>query len=101
MTNHCLKCRAPLAPHTGPGRPASYCGKACRRLAEFEARRLDRRIAGYEEQLRTTLANRDPFGLDVDHLGRTRRQRLGDLRRWIREDEERLRALLSGAPADV
>ncbi len=46
------------------------------------------------------LANRDPFGNDIDQLGRTRRQRTADLRKWIREDEQRLRALFSGAPAD-
>jgi|CXWK01.1.fsa_nt_gi hypothetical protein len=94
MTTHCLKCRAPLAPHTGPGRPASYCGSACRRLAEYEIRRIDRRLADYVLKLREAQADREPYGVDTDHLGRTKRQRVADLRKWIAEDEDRLRALV-------
>ncbi len=32
------------------GRPPTFCGVACRRVAEHELRRLDRRLAGLEEE---------------------------------------------------
>jgi hypothetical protein len=45
----CLVCSAPLErPDTG--RPPSYCSPGCRRAAEYELRRLQRRLQGLEEQ---------------------------------------------------
>lgn len=88
----CIKCGSPLAPKAGTGRPAIYCGESCRRLVEYEIRRLDRRIAGYELELRG-LRYDGPD--DFDDTERQKRMRA--LRRWITEDEARLLALLSGA----
>ena len=91
----CLKCSSPLEPRAGAGRPAIYCGEPCRRLAEYEIRRLDRRIAGYEQELR---------GLRYDGPGfddSERLKRMRALRRWIAADEARLRLLLGGQPAGV
>lgn len=90
----CLKCGATLAPAEGPGRPSTYCGEACRRLAEFELRRLDRRLAKYEAELREELADRNEPDAWIDNLGRDRPQRIRDLRKWIKADEARLRQLV-------
>jgi sugar-specific transcriptional regulator TrmB len=79
------------------GRPPSYCSAPCRRLAEYEIRRLDRRLGRYEDQLREELADRNEASHWVDNLGRTRTQRLNDLRKWIAADESRLRELAGGA----
>lgn len=88
----CLKCSSPLEPRAGAGRPAIYCGEPCRRLAEYEIRRLDRRMAGYEQELRG-LRYDGPD--DFDDTERLKRMRA--LRRWIAADEARLRLLLGGS----
>jgi hypothetical protein len=36
----CLKCKKPLEPMAKKGRKQRYCSVACRRLTEFETRRL-------------------------------------------------------------
>lgn len=46
----CLICHRPIEPKEGPGRPNVYCSPACRRTAEHEVRRLDRRLERLEEQ---------------------------------------------------
>jgi hypothetical protein len=48
----CRFCQSPLAPVGGRGRPASYCGERCRRLAEFRVRVLRRRHAALEMLVR-------------------------------------------------
>src|SRR5262245_37500217 len=97
----CLKCGAILDRPSGPGRPARYCSDACKRLVEFELRRLDRRLASYYDQLREERADRTPASeAFVDNLGRTRAQRIGDLRKWIAADERRLRDLVGGGADD-
>lgn len=88
----CIKCGSLLAPKAGTGRPAIYCGEPCRRLVEYETRRLDRRIAAYELELRG-LRYDGPD--DFDDTERQKRMRA--LRRWIVDDEARLRVLLGGA----
>lgn len=47
----CIKCGAALQEQTGRGRPALYCGRACRRAAELEIRRINNRLSGLEDQL--------------------------------------------------
>jgi hypothetical protein len=93
----CLKCGTPISAAPGPGRPPTYCGETCRRLTEFELRRLDRRLSRYADELREEQADRNPADAWIDNLGRTRTQRLNDLHRWIAEDEARLRELVGGA----
>lgn len=92
----CLKCRAPLPVRSGTGRPAVYCGETCRRLAEYEIRRLDRRLGRYEDELREELADRNPADHWIDNLGRSRPQRINDLKKWIAADEQRLREITGG-----
>lgn len=99
MAKHltCLRCAALLPEGADTGRPARYCGDTCKRLVEYEVRRLDRRISGYALQLREEQADRTPADEAwIDELGRTRAQRMGDLRRWIKTDSERLSLLLGG-----
>lgn len=98
---NCTKCGAPLEAVPGPGRPSNYCGTTCRRLVEYEIRRLDRRIAGYEFQLREEQADRNAPAAWIDNLGRTRTQRINDLRKWVRADEQRLRELIAGNQSET
>lgn len=87
---NCATCGAELpAAKGGPGRPPSYCGVACRRLAELQIRTLSRRIDAYRIEQRE-LKYRGPEYFDDE-----REKRLRALRRWIRTDEERLRLLLA------
>jgi len=93
----CLRCGTALGDGPPTGRPPRYCGDLCKRLTEYEVRRLDRRLSGYEIELREELADRTAAAdAWIDKLGRSRAQRIGDLRRWIKADTERLRALLGG-----
>lgn len=93
---NCAKCGMPIEHDGGPGRPPTYCSATCKRLVEFELRRLDRRLANYALELREELADRLPARRWVDNLGRDRDQRIADLKTWIAADEERLAQLLSG-----
>jgi hypothetical protein len=93
----CARCGVEIEP-AAHGRPPRYCSEACKRLTEFEIRRLDRHLAGYRFQLREELADRTPADRAfVDSLNRTRAQRIRDLRRWIAEDEARLRELVGSS----
>ena len=93
----CAKCGTALAPYVGTGRPSAYCGEVCRRLAEYEIKRIDRRLAQDQLQLREELADRNEPDAWIDNLGRNRRQRIGDLRKWIKADEARLRELVGSS----
>src|SRR5262245_54118396 len=90
----CVKCGSPLERASGAGRPPTYCGDACKRLVEYEVRRIDRRLSKYEDELREEQADRNGADHRIDNLGRTRTQRINDLRKWIQADEERLAQLL-------
>ncbi|MBL8340036.1 MAG: hypothetical protein JNL30_01110 [Rubrivivax sp.] len=91
----CLKCSAPIELAPGPGRPPRYCGVTCKRLVEYEVRRLDKRIAAYELELRGLQFDGPDL---VDNAQRQKRMRA--LRGWIRTDQERLRVLLNGGRSD-
>jgi hypothetical protein len=76
------------------GRPSAYCSVACRRVAEFEIRRLTRKLDDLEN---VRLHLQEPGVLaselrDID--GRTPRQQLDDVEHTIATVETRLRALL-------
>ena len=85
----CVKCGGLLEAADGPGRPATYCSTTCRRLAEFEIRRIDRRLAAYELERRELKAE-GPDPCDDD----ARQRRLRALRKWAAADERRLRELV-------
>jgi len=50
-SERCGYCGAALDPPEGRGRPATYCGTACRRLAENVLRRLSRQLHDLDDQL--------------------------------------------------
>lgn len=89
----CVKCGGAIERKPGPGRPPSYCSELCKRLVEYEVRRLDRRLAGYALELRG-LRYDGPAHFDDDEAERLKRMRA--LRRWIDVDERRLRVLIGG-----
>jgi hypothetical protein len=91
----CASCGGPLEQHSGPGRPSTYCGEGCRRIAEFRIRALTRRIDRTEVEIRELeFKARDREAWDRDAWLR----RLRALRGWLADDRETLRALLD-APA--
>lgn len=45
----CAKCGAPLDKPSGAGRPRRFCSSGCKRAAEHEVRRLNRRLEHLEE----------------------------------------------------
>ena len=47
---NCKFCRREI-PDQERGRPAAYCGEACRRAAEMEIRRVNERLAALEARL--------------------------------------------------
>lgn len=48
---NCVTCNKPIESTAKTGRPRDYCSAACRRMAEREILRLEKRIAGLEEDL--------------------------------------------------
>jgi hypothetical protein len=45
VSDVCAQCGAALEQHTGKGRPSRSCDPYCRRLAEYELRRIMRRLS--------------------------------------------------------
>lgn len=46
----CIKCGSPIVDTKATGRPAVYCGTACRRAAEHEVRRINSLLEKLEQQ---------------------------------------------------
>jgi hypothetical protein len=44
VSETCRQCGAEFEQHSGRGRPSRFCDSFCRRLAEFEVRRVMRRL---------------------------------------------------------
>jgi hypothetical protein len=91
--NNCKKCGAPLQiPPTG--RRPEYCGQGCRRLSEFEIRRLSREL----DRLETQRINLAQPGIRSSRLrdiyGRSSEKQLTDTVHSIETVESRLRVLL-------
>ena len=94
LMSNCKKCGAELRIPT-TGRPPTYCGVACRRSAEFEIRRINKRLETYEterDHLRE-LAKLPHTPRYFD--GRDVKRRLEDIETTIANTEERLRSLLN------
>jgi hypothetical protein len=47
MADTCIRCAAPVT-KPATGRPPTYCSTTCRRAAEFELRRCERRLERLE-----------------------------------------------------
>jgi hypothetical protein len=90
----CASCGTALEERSGPGRRATYCGEPCRRMAEFQIRGLVRRIDRAEIEVRE-LTEKVRDREDYDRIHWLRRLRV--VRRWLADDQAKLRALL-GAP---
>ena len=105
----CIKCAAPLSEGAGTGRPAAYCGDACRRAAEFEIRRASARLERLEDQrsvLRINLAGGGALAPELSAYGREHwrgiwKKQLGALEAEIASDEARLRELLAAGPDEA
>ena len=87
----CRKCGTALKrPKTG--RPPVWCSTACRRSAEYEIKRVNRRLEALESQLDRLVADGD---IGLRYLGgRTHKQQKAGVQTAINRNEERLRALL-------
>ena len=86
----CLKCGDPLT-KPATGRPPRYCSAPCRRLAEYEIKRLQRHLQRLETEREELRNSRLKLG---DYLGRTHRQQVNDNHKAIAKAETRLRELL-------
>jgi hypothetical protein len=94
----CPSCGAAVEKRDGPGRPTVYCGEPCRRLAAFQIRTIVRRVDRAELALRELKAGElgDYRHLDTDE----RRKVIALYRRWLAEDQAKLRALIgAGEPS--
>lgn len=94
----CLKCGDPLPVQDGPGRPRTYCSEGCRRAAEYELRRLERRITNVEGSV--TFWRRRVDG--VDYFGgdpKVAEKHLSWWRDELERLEGRLAEILDGKPA--
>ena len=94
----CRKCGNAFPGRARTGRPAMYCSLACRRAAEYEIRRLSRRLERLEDerhQLRVSLNLHEAQGPGYyPHVRAqivTRAETVDD---EIAMSEQRLRALL-------
>ncbi len=95
MTKTCPKCSKEFEfTEGGRGRPPTYCGDTCRRLAEFEIRRVSRELDRLEER---RIRLRDDVLADSylkDFHGRAASRQYEHCALLIEEQENRLRALL-------
>lgn len=95
MSLACRKCGRDLAkPRTG--RPPRWCSTGCRRAAEYEITRLQRRLQSLEDEREKRRGEKDDGARDW--LGRTHAEQARALEEGVREAEERLRALLDAEP---
>ena len=89
----CPKCGKPVPPAAALGRPSIYCSQTCRRLAEFEISRLNKRLERLEDQLlQLSMAGAETR----DGYGRRKPEQIAILQTAIVEQEHRLQLLLSG-----
>lgn len=86
----CIKCGRNFITEANTGRPPSYCSTACRRSAELEITRINRRLEALEDEL----IGYKKWGKGRDYDGRNREQLIELQQEIIAETEERLRLLL-------
>ncbi|MEC4747959.1 hypothetical protein [Methylomicrobium sp. Wu6] len=87
---NCIKCGRDFTTTATTGRPPSYCSTACRRAAEMEITRINRRLEALEDELITY----KKWGKGRDSAGRTGPELLELQQGIIAETEARLRELL-------
>jgi hypothetical protein len=87
QAEECVKCGTGLT-RPATGRPPRYCSVTCRRAAEFELRRVQRRLESLEREEQELRAGRH-FWLSGEHM----RERLDFVRAEIDRLEARMREL--------
>ena len=88
----CAICGAGTKPKGKTGRPAAYCSVGCRRVSEYELRRVQARLIRLEDEAEA--CRRDRTGLTACD-GSTPEERAADIVREIERAQIRLRELLS------
>ena len=94
----CAKCAAPIERQSGAGRPAIYCGPACRASAAYEIRRIQRRLEALETfigVLGRPEVNTWAGAWAIKRREKEREKKVEAVKGEIAEAEERLRLLLS------
>ena len=83
MRISCRQCSGDLGELLAIGRPRAYCSSRCKRLTEYEIRRLQRRLVTLEDQAAQLRARQSPWdGTRLEILDRQIKEatnRLGDL----------------------
>lgn len=82
---YCRQCGSDLDQRMAPGRPRTYCSSRCKRLTEYEVRRLQRRLEALESLAAEVRARQSPWDDG----------RLEMLNRQIEEATDRLGALVA------
>jgi hypothetical protein len=88
----CVKCGQSFETKATTGRPPSYCSTACRRSAEYELGRINRRLASLEDRLESEKLSLRKGG---DAEERRRGERIAALEAMITETEIRFKQLLA------
>ncbi len=68
VTTTCPKCGKSVVQKPGDGRPEVYCGIPCRRLAEYEIKRVQRAIVNAEDEQKEWRQRAD-LGMHDDLVG--------------------------------
>ena len=92
----CLKCGNEIE-KPATGRPPRYCSRACRRTAEYEIRRITRRLEKLEERRDDESELVDAQCSLGDMAGRGPAERLAAVEKLILGAETRLKELLGAA----
>ncbi len=85
---NCPICATQLPDLPRPGRPSTFCGPACRRIAEADLRRCESKLAGVEDLLLDVGLSRSVIPFDSltreDHLAELNDKRGALLQRITR-----------------
>lgn len=89
----CIKCGQEIKPVSTTGRPPDYCSPGCRKSAEYEIGRVNRRLADLENDLVHEKLHNDKKSVNCN--GQSPQERIAALENAIVESESRLKVLLS------
>ncbi|MFZ2171445.1 MAG: hypothetical protein WAW61_17625 [Methylococcaceae bacterium] len=97
--NLCIKCGQEFKPASTTGRPPDYCSHACRKSAEYEITRINKRLGGLEDDL--VAEKMHPNDKSVNCYGQKSQERIAALENAIVESESRLKKLLSAKDESI
>lgn len=92
--SECIKCGVLIQTKAATGRPSSYCSPSCRKSAEYEIGRINRRLADFENDLIREKMHQ-PKDRGVNIYGEKCHERIEALETAIVESEARLKCLLA------